>query len=163
MATHAFVEVHLTGSYPSWTYLYISAPVNATNSTTNSSTNNQARTIMQACGLEADTVCGQTLWPAEFLQDSSPLLLLKGAAANVQTLQQLSTWRASVPPCTNSTSSGSCVLCDSSIPEDMCGTLRASDGAQLCNWRYVECRDRRVVTLNMADQVSGMTAIAVHC
>jgi hypothetical protein len=113
---------------------------------------------MQACGLEADIACGQTLWSAEFLQDSSQLLLLKGAAANVQTRQQLSTWRASVPPCTNSTSNGSCVLCDGSTPEDMCGTVSASDGAQLCNWRYVGCRDRRVVTLNMADQVIRMTA-----
>jgi hypothetical protein len=112
--------------------------------------------------LEADTACGQTLWPSEYLQDTSQLLLLKAAAANVQTLQKLGTWRASVPPCTNSTSNGSCVLCNSNVPEDMCGTTRASDGAQFCNWRFVECRDRRVVTLNMADQVR-FASVLQHC
>jgi hypothetical protein len=124
---------------------------NATNNT-NGTASNMA-SVLQACGPAADLVCGQSLWPPEFLQDAAQLLLLKAAAANAPTTGQLGTWRSSIPPCTNSSVNASCSFCDDSVPAEACGTTRLADGVQLCNWRYVECRDRRVVTINMALKV----------
>jgi hypothetical protein len=123
------------------------------NATTNSS-NNSTSWILQPCGPAADFVCGQSLWPSEYLRDAAQLLLLKAAAANAPTTDQLSTWRSSIPPCTNSSVNASCSFCDDSVPAEACGTTRPVDGVQLCNWRYIECRDRRVVTINMAFKVN---------
>lgn len=124
---------------------------NATNNT-NGTASNMA-SVLRACGPAADLVCGQSLWPPEFLQDAAQLLLMKAAAANAPTTDQLGTWRSSIPPCTNSSVNASCSFCDDSVPAEACGTTRLADGVQLCNWRYVECRDRRVVTINMALKV----------
>jgi hypothetical protein len=131
-------------------------PINtsvATNSTNTTNSMSSTLTILQPCSPQADLLCGQSLWTPEFLQDAEQMLLLKAAAANSQTTQRLDTWRGSVPPCTNSTISGSCVECDESVPADMCGKVRPGDGAQLCNWRYITCRERRVISINLANQV----------
>jgi hypothetical protein len=107
-----------------------------------------------ACGtLEADATCAASLWPPEFLQDAWQLLTLKAAAADASTLQRLASWRGTVPPCTNSSSTGNCVLCDDSVPLQLCGGPRPSDGALTCNWRFIQCRDRRIVEIDMAYQV----------
>lgn len=97
-------------------------------------------------------MCGQS-GGAEFLQDAAQLLLLKAAAANNQTAQRLETWRSSVPPCTNSSANASCAVCDDGMQADMCGRMRPGDGAQLCNWRYITCRDRTVVSIELANKV----------
>ncbi len=33
----------------------------------------------------------------------------------------------------------------------MCGTIRLSDGALLCNWQFVTCRDGRVTGIYLSD------------
>lgn len=104
---------------------------------------------MKQCSLEADLICGYHLWPAEYLQDARELLSLKASAS--QPAQPILTWRGSVPPCTNSTLNASCSLCSDNVPAEMCGGVWGSGGVQLCNWRHIECRDRRVVTINLDD------------
>lgn len=112
-------------------------------------------TVLQPCNTDTtDTICGAGLWADEYRRDTQALLTLKANAAEPSTLQRLAaTWRASVPPCTNSSTNGSCVLCDEAAPLSQCGTVRASDGVLLCNWRFVECRDRRVIKIDMAFKV----------
>lgn len=112
---------------------------------------NPSLTSMKHCSLDADLVCGYFLWPAEYLQDARELLSLKASA--YQQSQTLLTWRGSVPPCTNSTGNATCAMCSEDVPGEMCGSVWGSGGVQLCNWRYIECRDRRVVTINLADKV----------
>jgi hypothetical protein len=70
---------------------------------------------------------------------------------------RLSSWRPSIPPCTNHSSSANatCVVCDEAEPLSSCGKLRPSDGQMLCNWRFVECRARQVVAISMARKVSA--------
>lgn len=143
----------LCGGAPGWLAPFLDSPAvmgNATNSTNSSG----VVSILQPCGAAADLLCGQSLWPPEFLRDAPQLLLLKAAATNTPTTQQLSTWRGSVPPCTNSSANASCSVCDDSMPAEACGMTRPADSVQLCNWRYIECRDRRVVTINLANKVT---------
>lgn len=131
------------------------ASTNSTNTTSgsNGTNSNHGTSILQPCGAQADLICGQSLWGPEFLQDAAQLLLLKAAAANSQTAQRLETWCSSVPPCTNSSTNASCAVCDDSMPADVCGRIRPDDGAQLCNWRYITCRDRRVVSIELTNKV----------
>jgi hypothetical protein len=126
---------------------------NASNSTITTDSMSSTLTVLQPCSPEAELLCGQSLWTPEFLQDGEQMLLLKAAAASSQTTQRFDTWRGSVPPCTNSSISGSCVECDESVPGDMCGQVRPGDGEQLCNWRFITCRDRRIVSVNLANKV----------
>lgn len=145
----------LCGGVPGWLTPSLESPI----STANSSNVTDVRgTILQPCGPEADLLCAQSLWSPEYLQDSRQLLLLKAAALNNQTAQQLSSWRASVPPCTNSSANSSCVPCSDSVPAEMCGGIQPGGGAQLCNWRYVACTGRRVVALNLANKASLSSA-----
>lgn len=139
----------LCGGAPGWLTPFL----DQTAATTNGTVVSTAGTIMQPCGPDTDSLCAHSLWTPAYLQDSQQLLLLKSAAANNQTIWKLDTWRASVPPCTNSSTATSCAVCEDSLPPEMCGGLRPSDGTQLCNWRYVACRDRRVVAINMANKV----------
>lgn len=113
-------------------------------------------TIWQPCGTpESDAVCGQSLYPPEYFTGAQELLALKAAAADANTQMRLSSWRSSIPPCTNYSSSANatCVLCDEQEPQSSCGKARQSDGQMLCNWRFVECRGRQVVAINMARKV----------
>ncbi|WIA22988.1 hypothetical protein OEZ86_009906 [Tetradesmus obliquus] len=162
-----------TDTYPNGTI----APANMTantstagNSTTNSTSQgntttvgntttsaaagvNVLGTIWQPCGTpESDAVCGQSLYPPEFFSGAQELLALKAAAADPNTQMRLSSWRFSIPPCTNYSSSANaaCVLCDEQEPQSNCGKARPIDGQVLCNWRFVECRGRQVVAVNMA-------------
>jgi hypothetical protein len=115
-------------------------------------------TIWQQCGTpEADTICGQSLYPPEFFTGVQELLSLKATAAGANTQMRLSSWRPSIPPCTNHSSSANatCVVCDEAEPLSSCGRPRASDGQMLCNWRFVECRARQVVAINMARKVGA--------
>lgn len=145
----------LCGGVPGWLMPFlVLSPAGLPNGTNSTSSTG---TIMQPCGPEADFVCSQSLWTPDFLRDTRQLLLLKAAAANNKTAEQLGSWRGSVPPCTNSSANASCTVCDDSAPGDSCGSIRAGDGAQLCNWRYVQCRDGRVVSINLANKVSCCT------
>lgn len=149
----------LCGGVPVWMTASMVLPTstNSTNTTNSTNSLSSTLTILQPCSPVADLLCGQSLWTPEFLQDAEQMLLLKAAGANNQTTQRLDTWRGSVPPCTNSSINGSCIECDESMPGDMCGGVRPGGGAQLCNWRYITCRDRRVVSLNLANKVGILT------
>lgn len=144
---------------------------NSTSSINGTALNNTSTTFISsnlgalalACGApEADAICVASLWAPEYLRDAWQLLALKAAAADASTSQRLASWRGTVPPCTNSSSTGTCVLCDDSAPPSMCGGPRPSDGALMCNWRFIACRDRRVVTINVAYMVRCAGA-ALHC
>jgi hypothetical protein len=149
------------------------APANMTTNTSSSSNNttnatspgnttytaaggNALDTIWQQCGTpEADAICGQSLFPPEYFVGVQELLTLKAAAAGANTQMRLSSWRASAPPCTNYSSSANatCVMCNEQEPINNCGKPRLADGQLLCNWRFVECRGRQVVAVNMARKV----------
>jgi len=105
-------------------------------------------TINQSCtGDPYRVMCLNASWPAQYMQDAEQLMALKVAAADANTQQQLDSWLINVPPCTKSSDVGSCIDCNSSIPAVQCGTQRPSDGAWHCNWRFIECRDRRVTKI----------------
>jgi len=92
------------------------------------------------------------------MQDTKQLLSLKAAASDVSTSQRLSSWQDTVPPCTNSSVNGSCIMCHEDIPVSQCGTFRSLGGPIgnfLCNWRFIECRDGRVVKVDMPNRVSS--------
>lgn len=93
--------------------------------------------------------CGTPPPPAAWLLDVPALLALKAVAASTYDQQRLSSWDPSVPPCTSLAAETSCVLCSQN---DACGALDMT-GARRCNWRYLECRARRVVSVNMNSQV----------
>lgn len=89
--------------------------------------------------------------PAAWMADVPALMAL--VAAMAPTSDQawlLGSWDPSVPPCTSDASTGDCALCG---PWDGdCAALAEADGVRRCNWRLVECRNRRVVSL-LFDQV----------
>jgi hypothetical protein len=183
----------LCGGAPAWLAPVLDAPAaggNTTANSTNNTTASPAATLAQPCSLAHDTACGVTLWPPEFFQDAQQLLLLKAAAGSNDTMRRLESWRASNPPCTNSTANGTCRLCDESIPLSACGgvycanmtTCSTTAGnttfcnttsssvtvgnvsvctnlVPTCNWRFVECRNRRVTSLNMANRVGVALAL----
>jgi len=68
---------------------------------------------------------------------------------------QHSSWlagEAGSAPC--STASAVCVLCDDSVPQAKCGTAATAGQTPFCTWRFVECRQWRVVGINMAGEVT---------
>jgi hypothetical protein len=136
-----------------------SAPDNTTNTNNNTTAAAWANiigTIWQSCGTpESDTICGHSLFAPEFFTGALELLTLKAAAAGANTQMRLAGWRPSIPPCTNhsSAANATCVLCDEGEPLSSCGRPRLSDGQMLCNWRFIECRERQVVAVNMARKV----------
>eukprot|EP00879_Flechtneria_rotunda_P024754 GHRR01026261.1.p2 GENE.GHRR01026261.1~~GHRR01026261.1.p2 ORF type:complete len:257 (+),score=67.10 GHRR01026261.1:247-1017(+) len=80
-------------------------------------------------------------------------MALKAAAAYLSTTQRLSTWKVTIPPCTNSSTNGDCALCDWSVPDSQCGGAKGPEGLQVyCNWRFVECRSKRVIALHMGEE-----------
>ena len=66
----------------------------------------------------------------------------------------LASWTPHRPACTSSSTAGSCVPCGWS--DLRCGVVRPSEGALLCNYRFVSCRDRRVVGLHLSAQHAGL-------
>jgi hypothetical protein len=88
--------------------------------------------------------------PLDWLADVQPLLALKESAQAVDSASAdsaLATWDPIVPPCTSDPNATTCYVCR---PGDgACGGVRASDGARLCNWLGVACRDRRAVALDL--------------
>jgi hypothetical protein len=88
--------------------------------------------------------------PLDWLADVQPLLTLKEsaqAADSASADSALATWDPIVPPCTSDPNVTACYVCR---PQDgACGGVRASDGARLCNWLGVACRDRRAVALDL--------------
>lgn len=115
---------------------------------------------MQQCDTnEYTAACGPAApsWPVVYMQDIEQLLSLKAAAADGSTLQSLASWESAVPPCTNSSVDGSCMMCYENVSDSECGsfkTISGTNGAFLCNWRFVQCRDRRVVKIDMSNRVS---------
>lgn len=89
--------------------------------------------------------------PTAWYQDNGPLLQLKVLLAPGQSTWALDTWTQYRPACTSTNSTGNCTACYYSDPQ--CGVPRASDGALLCNWRFISCRNRRVIGIHFGQQV----------
>lgn len=160
----------LCGGFPSWIpYGYAATSTSASASTAaapgppadpSTSTPNMTYTMLdsifrQCTDLDVQQACAQSsrTFPPEFYQDVDQLLTLAWSADG-QPRQRLSTWHPAVPPCTNLINSSSCVMCDDYSPDSICGTM-LPNGTRYCNWRHVECRSRRVISINMAGKVSS--------
>jgi hypothetical protein len=73
---------------------------------------------------------------------------------------RVATWTPySLPPCWNSVDGpsgpGDCTVCESWRSDSACGGPNPAGGLPLCGWKYVSCRNRRVVSLEFDAQVSG--------
>ena len=88
--------------------------------------------------------------PASWYLDNGPLLDLK-AQLGVGQNYSLESWTPYRPACTSTNATGNCTAC--TWADSRCGVARASDGALLCNWRFVSCRSRRVVGLHFSNTV----------
>jgi hypothetical protein len=99
--------------------------------------------------------------PLEWLAEVSPLLTLKDAAVAAATdslaANTLDTWEPIVPPCTSDPAVTTCHMCTAG--DISCGGIRTSDGAYTCNWRYVACRDRRAVAVDLSGRGLRISAL----
>jgi hypothetical protein len=92
--------------------------------------------------------------PPDWYADNGPLLDLKARLAGPNAdPNALYTWTQYRPACTSNYTTGTCAMCNWS--DARCGVVRASDGALLCNYRFVTCRDRRVVGIHLGQKVRG--------
>jgi hypothetical protein len=98
--------------------------------------------------------------PLEWLLEALPLHGLKDSALAADAAAAdaaLATWDPIVPPCTSDPNVTTCYVCRPA--DSACGGVRASDGAQLCNWLGVACRGRRVVALDLAGAALALAAL----
>jgi hypothetical protein len=100
--------------------------------------------------LDAPLQCSPLL-PDDWYTDNGPLLDLKARLVAPTDPYALYSWTHYRPACTSNYTTGTCVMCDWS--DHRCGVVRASDSALLCNYRFVTCRDRRVVGIHMGKRV----------
>ena len=159
----------ICGDTPPWLNSY--PYVNGTNGTaTNATATNGTATngtaamgpLLLRNGTSLGTPCsawppqGEPQKPPEWYVDNPALLALKEfILANVNTPQAqyaLDFWNQYRVPCTNELGVGTCELCDW---QDTCGVVRQSDMKRLCNYRFVSCRDRRVVGLHLGKKVGA--------
>jgi hypothetical protein len=131
----------LCGSLPSW----LSGTVMSTNTSLGSS-----------CGGALPDCNQPASFGTEWYSDVPGLLLLKGAAVGASVF---ASWDDTVsPPCASNDAgangTGTCIHCDWAFSDSLCGTTRPSDGAVLCPWRFVACRNRRVVSIAIDAPVS---------
>jgi hypothetical protein len=108
-------------------------------------------TISQSCTSQEYNDTCHSGWPANYLLDVPQLLLLKVQAGNDDTISKLDGWISDSPPCTTMANISSCALCMDPSSQQ-CGTT-TGPGIWLCNWPFIECRDRRVVKINTFQQV----------
>lgn len=97
--------------------------------------------------------------PLDWLAEVAPLMTLKDAAvaADSNAAYALDSWDPIVPPCTSDAVVTTCHMC--TAWDSSCGGIRTSDGAYTCNWRYVACRDRRVVAVDLSHRGLKLTAL----
>ena len=96
--------------------------------------------------------CPATAYNSSWFLDVPALMTLNAAAADAYTVSMLAAWDPVVPPCSGSIAvpgtgvngTGTCSYCGNA---SLCGTLRAVDGALLCNWPFIECKQKRVVAI----------------
>ena len=98
--------------------------------------------------------------PATWYIDNAPLLALKallqlngGNQTNQSNPDPLATWNVFRPACTSLSATGTCGPCDWRVM--YCGGVRPADGVLTCNFRFVSCRDRRVVGIHLGKTVRG--------
>jgi hypothetical protein len=127
----------MCGGLPGWLHAYASPFTTGTQ-------------IPAACTDALLAACGALDFPAPWLTESATLVALRDAAASGA--HALEGWSAYRPPCTSRADTGTCYLCGW---QDTCGAVRTSDSKLLCNWRHVECKDRRVTTILVNENVSG--------
>jgi hypothetical protein len=132
----------LCGSVPSWL-----APRANTNST---SLGSNCTSTFPGCVPAGG-------YDMEWYQDVSSLLPLVQAATSQS---RFATWDPSTgPPCWNSVDGpagpGDCSVCGSYRSDAACGGPNPAGGLPLCGWKYVSCRNKRVVGLVFDQRVSG--------